>query len=206
MRDIDLRQALVLQLSRMHEADGDTRIVHEMGVWAGTVRIDVAVLNGEMSGYELKSDSDTLARLPLQADLYSRVFDRMTLVVGSKHLDKAAGMIPAWWGIIRATGSENGIKLKRVRSSKRNVNHEPYVVAELLRKDEAIAILEQYDLAAGWKSKRVKLIHERLARELPVRELSKRVLCALKNRQDWLRQNSVHQFDMAVDAELNPML
>lgn len=153
-----------------------------------------------MSGYELKSDSDTLARLPLQADLYSRVFDRMTLVVGSKHLDKAAGLVPSWWGIIRATSSGNDIKLKRVRASKRNVNHEPYVVAELLRKDEAIAILAQYGLAAGWKSKRVKLIHERLARELPVRELSKRVLHVLKNRQDWLGQNGVHQFDVAVDA------
>jgi len=206
MRDIDLRQALLLRLHRTHGADGDTRIVQEMGVWAGTVRVDVAVLNGEMSGYELKSDSDSLARLPLQADLYSRVFDRMTLVVGSKHLDKAVTLIPSWWGIIRATGSKNGVKLKRVRASRRNANHEPYVVAELLRKDEAVAILEQYGLSAGWRSKRVKLIHERLAREIPVRELSKRVLCALKNRRDWLRQDSVHQFDMAVNAQLNPML
>ncbi|MFQ6160394.1 sce7726 family protein [Sinorhizobium meliloti] len=200
MRDIDIRRALLVRLLQAHNKDEDTRIVQEMGVWAGTVRVDVAVLNGEMSGYELKSDSDTLARLPLQADLYSRVFDRMTLVVGSKHLDKAAGLVPSWWGIIRATSSGNDIKLKRVRASKRNVNHEPYVVAELLRKDEAIAILAQYGLAAGWKSKRVKLIHERLARELPVRELSKRVLHVLKNRQDWLGQNGVHQFDVAVDA------
>jgi hypothetical protein len=200
MRDIDIRRALLVRLLQAHNKDEDTRIVQEMGVWAGTVRVDVAVLNGEMSGYELKSDSDTLSRLPLQADLYSRVFDRMTLVVGSKHLDKAAGLVPSWWGIIRATSSGNDIKLKRVRASKRNVNHEPYVVAELLRKDEAIAILAQYGLAAGWKSKRVKLIHERLARELPVRELSKRVLHVLKNRQDWLGQNGVHQFDVAVDA------
>ncbi|WP_373413727.1 sce7726 family protein [Ensifer aridi] len=205
MRDIDIRRALLVRLLQAHNKDEDTRIVQEMGVWAGTVRIDVAVLNGEMSGYELKSDSDTLARLPLQADLYSKVFDRMTLVVGSKHLEKAATLIPSWWGIVRATSSEKGVKLRRVRASRRNVNHEPYVVAELLRKDEAVAVLEQHGLAAGWRSKRVKLIHERLARELPVRELSKHVLRALKNRQDWLRENSVHQLDMAVDAQLNPM-
>lgn len=200
MRDIDIRQALLGRLLQAHKKDNDTKIVQEMGVWAGTVRIDVAVLNGEMSGYELKSDSDTLTRLPLQADLYSKVFDRMTLVVGSKHLDKAVALIPSWWGIISATVSESGVKLRRVRTSRRNVNHEPYLVAELLRKDEAIVLLDQYGLAAGWRSKRVKLIHERLAREIPVRELSKRVLCALKNRQDWLRQNSMQQLDVAVDA------
>lgn len=200
MRDIDIRRALLDRLMRSHAADDDTRIVQEMGVWAGTVRVDVAVLNGELSGYELKSDSDTLARLPKQADLYSKVFDRMTLVVGGKHLDKAAELVPAWWGIIRATSNERGIRLKRIRASRRNIDHEPYLVAELLRKEEAIALLEKYGLANGWRSKRVRYIHERLAHEIPVRKLSRDVLCTLKARREWLGQDVVHQFDVAVDA------
>ncbi len=61
-----------------HECDHDTKVVQEMGVWNGTVRIDIAVINGELGGFELKSDSDNLLRLPAQAELYSRVFDRMT--------------------------------------------------------------------------------------------------------------------------------
>jgi hypothetical protein len=60
MRDRDVRAALLRRLSSDYADDADTRIVEEMGVWSGSVRIDVAVINGELSGYELKSDRDTL--------------------------------------------------------------------------------------------------------------------------------------------------
>jgi hypothetical protein len=39
--------------------DLDTRVVEEMGIWAGSVRVDIAVINGEFHGFELKSDRDT---------------------------------------------------------------------------------------------------------------------------------------------------
>jgi hypothetical protein len=73
-----------------------------MGIWSGSVRIDVAVINGELTGYELKSDRDTLERLPLQAELYSRVFDRLILVVGKRHAKKAIEHIPEWWWGLRS--------------------------------------------------------------------------------------------------------
>ena len=65
MRDRDVRQALLAHLAELHAGDPDTRIVEEMGVWCGTARIDVAVVNGELCGFELKSERDTLERLPL---------------------------------------------------------------------------------------------------------------------------------------------
>src|SRR6266851_6542601 len=102
MRDQDVRQALRDKLQDQYAYDPDTRIVEEMGVWSGSVRIDVAVINGELTGYELKSDRDTLERLPVQADLYSRVFDRLTLVVARRHAQKARDCIPKWWGIVVA--------------------------------------------------------------------------------------------------------
>ena len=78
MRDSDVRKAVLATLDQKHAGDHNTRIVEEMGVWAGSVRIDIAVINGELCGFELKSDRDTLARLPTQADIYSRVFDRIS--------------------------------------------------------------------------------------------------------------------------------
>src|SRR4051812_15627734 len=89
MRDSDVRKALKERLHTQHVDDPHTVILEEMGVWSGSVRIDVAVINGELNGYELKSDRDTLERLPLQADIYSRVFDRLELVVGQRHATKA---------------------------------------------------------------------------------------------------------------------
>jgi hypothetical protein len=188
------------QLAHQHGNDPSTRIVEEMGVWAGTVRIDIAVINGALTGFELKSDRDTLSRLPGQADLYSRVFDEVTLVVGKRHIKKASELIPSWWGIIMAEQAEE-IRLTVVRPAMRNPSPEPYLVAELLWKEEAIAILESHGLAKGWRSKRVKAIHERLASELPFSVLADQVRETLKARTSWLsREQSCNQFDMPVHA------
>lgn len=200
MRDKDVRKAVRTYLTSLHIEDSSTHIVEEMGIWAGTVRIDMAVINGELTGYELKSDRDTLARLPLQADLYSRVFDRVTLVAGSRHYEKALPLIRDWWGVIRAVDGDGEVHLEPIREASKNPEPEPYLVAELLRRDEALAVLAEFDLAKGWRSKRVKSIHKRLAGELPFDILSDRVRAALKARKDWLGQNSSHQFNVAIDA------
>lgn len=186
MRDADVRRAVLNKLEQDHCGDLDTRIVEEMNLWSGTVRIDIAVINGELSGFELKSDRDSLARLPLQADIYSRIFDQVTLVVGCRHIENASDRIPNWWGLIQADASDECVSLTYMRPAMRNPHPEPYLVAELLWKDEAVAILDEYGLAKGWRSKRIREIHERLAAELPFRELSERVRTALKTRPEWL--------------------
>ena len=56
MRDIDVRRAVRKKLGEQYAHDPDTRIVEEMGIWSGTVRIDIAIINGELNGFELKSD------------------------------------------------------------------------------------------------------------------------------------------------------
>jgi len=198
MRDQDVRLAVRAHLHSLHEGDSSTRIVEEMGIWSGAVRIDIAVINGELSGFELKSDRDTLDRLPLQADYYSRVFDRLTLVVGTRHVEKASVMLPDWWGITVATGTDAGVTLAEMRLADRNPNIESYLLAQLLWKEEALAVLEKYSLAKGWRSKPAKAIHERLARELPHDALSAEVRAGLKARQEWLRQPVGNQRDMAV--------
>lgn len=184
LRDADVRRAVLRKLEHDHCGDSDTRIVEEMNLWSGTVRIDIAVINGELSGFELKSDRDSLTRLPLQSDIYSRIFDQVTLVVGGRHIAKASDHIPNWWGLIQAETSDDGVNLSYVRPAMRNPHPEPYLVAELLRKEEAVAILDEYGLVKGWRSKRVREIHERLATELPFRELSEKVRTALKARPE----------------------
>src|SRR5690606_35379272 len=152
MRDIDVRVAVRQHLADLHKNDDDTLIIEEMGVWSSTVRIDLAVVNGELSGFELKSDRDTLVRLPTQADVYSRVFDQVTLVVGRRHSAKAASMVPNWWTIMEADQSgDDKVSLATVRCGSRNPSPDAYLVAALLWKEEALAILDRYGLAKGWK-------------------------------------------------------
>lgn len=125
MRDFDVRQAVLKSLRAEHSHDANTRIVEEMGIWSGSVRIDVAVINGELHGFELKSDRDTLARLESQAELYNQVFDRVTLVVGERHLDKAVSKIPDWWGVTCAALLSGELTLRETKRANLNPNVEP---------------------------------------------------------------------------------
>ena len=204
MRDYDVREAVRRHLALQHTNDTDTLIVEEMGVWSGSVRIDVAVINGELCGYELKSDRDTLERLPAQAELYSRVFDRVCLVVGSKHEGKARRIIPRWWSVMTATMGPEGARLRLVREGKSNPKPDPYLVAQLLWKEEALAALERLGLAKGWKSKGAAQIQQRLATSVNFAELSDIVRSALKSRAGWLGKPVSHQREMPVHAVDDP--
>jgi hypothetical protein len=97
--DAEIRLALRNLLEEKYAGWGATVLRDEMGICAGLVRVDLAVIGDELSGYEIKSDQDSLVRLPGQVAAYSRVLDRATLVVTEKHLAKATALIPTWWGL-----------------------------------------------------------------------------------------------------------
>ncbi len=206
MRDLDVRAAVRRMLADEHVADDDTRIVEEMGIWSGSARIDVAVINGRLTGYELKSDRDTLDRLPAQAELYSRVFDEVCLVVGSRHVGKARRMIPRWWGVTVAKNVKGEVRLEPVRDCKLNPAPDPLLVARLLWRAEALAALETLDLGQGWRSKSAPELHQRLANSLTFPELSSVVRAALKARSGWLGKPVSDKRQMAVDANFDPSL
>lgn len=199
MWDSDVRAATLNMLHEMHGGDAETRIVEEMGVWSGSVRIDIAVINGELSGFELKSDRDTLQRLPQQADIYSRVFDRMTLVVGARHTKRAREAVPKWWSITEATAVGEGVHLRIVRRGRKNPHPDPFLIAQLLWREEAIGLLDTLGLARGWRSKTAAKVHEHLALSLPISELAAEVRAVLKRRPGWLGQPVDNMRNVAVE-------
>lgn len=205
MRDRDVRLAVRRMLASEYAGDDDTRIVEEMGIWSGSVRIDVAVINGMLSGFELKSESDTLDRLPAQIDLYCKVFDQVVLVVGERHAPKALHVIPAWWGVTVASEEGREIALAPARAAEQNPGPDPRIVAKLLWKDEALRVLEHRGLARGYRSKPVAVIHDRLADVLTYDELSGAVRAALKARLQWLGQPVADKGEMAVHADRDPL-
>jgi len=164
----------------------------------------VAVINGELHGYEIKSERDTLERLPYQAEIYSRVFDKVVLVTSRRHIQKACAFIPKWWGILGAVQGRNGVDLTFERKSKVNPKIDPRLVAELLWKDEAIAVLAKHDLARGYKTKRAPQIYERLANELPLPMLRDEVRAILKARVQWLGKPVGDESQMPIDVDLDP--
>lgn len=185
MRDFDVRMAVRAQLSAEHNDDPDTKIVEEMGIWSGSVRIDLAVINGELAGWELKSSKDTLRRLPQQADLYSQVFDRVTIVTASNHLDGCLNLLPEWWGVTEAKQAEDKVQLEPLRAASCNPNLVPLQIARLLWRDECLAVLERHGTVRGLRSKTVAHLQARVA-ELPMETLRAEVRETLKARPNWL--------------------
>ncbi len=184
MREADVRQAVDSKELRSFYSDGESKVLHEFCLCQGEVRIDIAVVNGHLHGYELKSDSDTLDRLPHQIKAYNKVLDYTTLVVGEKHIEAALEIIPTWWGVVRAKESRGRTYTKVIRKPKANPEIDLYSLAQLLWRREALLTLEAHGLEKGMSNKPRRILWEKLAEHFTREELSHIVRSALKRRPD----------------------
>ncbi len=186
MRDADLRTALLRRLDRRYSRDPETLILQELGLRHGAARVDIAVVNGALHGYELKSNSDSLGRLAGQARVYGSVLDRVTLVAGRRHVEEAMGLVPMWWGVqVAEMGPRGGILFSSVRRARKNPSQDIVAVAKLLWREEALDLLHQVGAARGVKSKPRAAIYARLAEVARPEEIRSRVRHRLRNRTGW---------------------
>src|SRR5687767_6911971 len=177
--DAAVRDLLKQHLVNAHFGE-ETVVLDELGLCQGDVRVDVAAIDGELSGFEIKSPADTLARWPKQRRVYSKVVDRAWLVAPEKTLDAAAA--PGWWGLIRIVETPHQLGLRVVREAVANPNPDPYSIACLLWRDEAIRALDEVGRARGVRTKRRAVVWERLVEDLSLDELRRAVRAALKIR------------------------
>lgn len=186
MKDIDVRMAVHAKILKDHHNDPDTLIVDEFCINLGSVRADIAVINGILHGYELKSSNDTLERLPSQIEHYSSVMDKATLVVAENHVDSAVHLLPHWWGIkVVSQGKRGAMHLASLRRNKRNPCVSNLALAQLLWKEECIFILDKMGLAKGNKSKPRYELWNVVAANVPLEVLKDEVRTLLKKRTGW---------------------
>lgn len=185
LRDSDIRNVLSNYLISRYSNDPDTKIVNEMGVIHGQSRVDMAVINGILHGYEIKSESDNLLRLPSQISDYNKVFDRMTIVVQRSHLNEVRGTVPKWWGIILVTQRKGQINLRNLRKGQKNPEGDAFSISQLLWREEALEILKQKGLQKGYLSKPRKILYKRICEELDLDEIKVTVNEQLKAREGW---------------------
>ncbi|EMA4137788.1 hypothetical protein BS412_02085 [Cronobacter turicensis] len=186
MRDQDVRAAVHHKLLKESHLDPDCLVIDEFSISLGASRADIAVVNGVLHGYELKSEYDSLTRLPLQIKHYSAVMDKVTLVVAEKHLDGALKLIPGWWGVKTVSvGPKGAILIRHKRGEKLNRNFDSLMLARLLWKDECIDVLERWGCSKGIKSKPRYELWNVVADTLSVSDLRFEVRTALKKRIDW---------------------
>lgn len=186
MRDLDIRTGLHRELERVHRHyASETLLIDELGLCQGNARIDLAVVNGSLSGYEIKSERDTLQRLPHQVEIYSRALDYVTIVASESHIDKTVKLIPEWWGMIAPLSEQGDISFRLVRQPQTNPSIDPYSVAQLLWRPEVVAILTSLGVKKGLAGKSRRVLWRTLAETLPVNELRDCVRHTLKVRERW---------------------
>jgi len=185
--DRSIRMALRAKLKKTFDADPQSKIIEEMGIAQGEARVDIAVVNETIHGYELKSDLDTLRRLPEQMRIYNSVLDQVTLVVGKNHLFDAINIIPDWWGvtIAKVTDSKDTILFCNIRDADENPQKDSIAIASLLWRKEALELLEKKGAAEGVRSKSRRVLYERLAKALDQNELRAKVREYLFARKGW---------------------
>lgn len=196
MRDLEIRRQLRHRLENEFGNDPTALILDELGVCCGQVRADMAVVNGELKAFEIKSDQDTLLRLRSQARAYGRVFDTVSIVVAAKHMEKARKIVPSWWGILVAEKSVNTYPdIRGYRRERSNPNPDPLAIAQLIWRDEVFELLKAHNLDSGLHSKPRKFLWTALVRNFPLAELQMLVRTTLKTRRGWRFAESRRQYD-----------
>lgn len=180
-----IRDAVRTRLVDLHGLPPQNVLRDEFGLCLGATRVDVASINGQLTGCEIKGDRDRLDRLPHQVQLYGQVLDAAVLVTGVRFAAKAADHLPDWWGIWQATEHDGGTDLVEVRPAGRNPAPDPLSVAQLLWREEAYDELVARDASAGLARATRWRMWEALAALIPQAELSALVRQRLKARRDW---------------------
>jgi hypothetical protein len=184
--DAEIRAALHRKALRAFHRCNDTLVIDELGLAHAKVRIDVAVINGCVHGFEIKSAADTLTRLPQQLELYEECLEKLTIVSADKHIAGVRELAPRWCGITKATkGPRGGIVFTTVREPKRNPNIQAYHLAHLLWRSEAVAILTRANASPKVLRAPRKTLYKSLAAKFSVAEITEFIKQSMTLRQEW---------------------
>lgn len=196
-RDEDIRLALRAELDEKYGADPDTVIADELGLCEHESRVDLAVVNGQFVGYEIKSDRDTLERLGGQIETYGRCLDRAILVTGASHVDAARRMLPYWWGIIVTRKKQGVVSMTTLRKGRINKSINLQSVAQMIWRTELQRLLKANGIEVDRdldKHSLARLASKRLDRQTLCHCLRERLRTRLRLRQDgklWPKRNSL---------------
>lgn len=184
--DPEIRRALYAKKFRALERKANTLVIEELGLAHARSRIDVAVINGCIHGYEIKSAKDTLDRLPSQIEIYRQTLQKLTIVAAPKHIAGIMDKAPEWCGVtIAEQGSRGGIRFHVLRNAAANPEIDPVMMAHLLWRDEVIELLDQAGYAPKELRRPRRQLYEMLCDAMTLREITASIRSSMAQRQAW---------------------
>lgn len=196
MNDAEIRQNFHRKRLRRQHAQKDTLVIDELGLNHGRCRADIAVVNGHLVGYEIKSNNDSLRRLKEQIKSYGAVFDKVFIIVGDRYINSIQSHIPKWWGVIVSVrGSKGAVNFEIIRNAQKNKSIDPISIARLLWRNEAREILQKNKVPNKILRQPRTVLYEYLVNILSICELRKAVRDYFKKRKNWRCPESPSQYD-----------
>jgi hypothetical protein len=175
MRAGEIVCAVEAELRRAHRRR-ITKYRREWSIDVGGTRVDVAAINGSITGCEIKSCRDNFGRLDRQVRAYSAVMDSAVLVVEGRAASRAMDLVPEWWGVWQASaGASGAARLEVLRPTVCNPQPVPLAIAQLLWRGDVAGLRT----ATRWR------LWEALAVQLPLDQLRREVRNKIKARRGW---------------------
>ncbi|CCG41594.1 sce7726 family protein [Magnetospirillum molischianum] len=140
----DVKKAFLRYLVGSRHWRSDPVPASEMVVDSWRGRVDIALFNGHLHAFEIKSDADKLDRLPDQIRRMMRHFDNVGVVCGDRHLDKVDAVVDEVGegrvGVYRV-GSDGTVRQKRL--GRIVTVKEPSALASFLLREDIEAAFER---------------------------------------------------------------
>lgn len=186
LREDDVRHLLYCtEIKERLKQNTKARVVDELQILRGQGRIDVAFIDDALHGYEIKSASDSLGRLPSQQAMYGKIFERITLVADERHVKDAVKMVPKHWGLIVVGMTDGKPYADTLWPAMRNQDLDKLALAQLLWRDEVLELMEYFDLISGFRSANRKTLWWHISSCLSLEEIKAFVCFKLRTRTDW---------------------
>jgi hypothetical protein len=104
-------------------------------------KADLVLINGETIAYEIKTELDSLDRLPSQLASYQAAFDRVYVVSHEKHLERIAERLPSEVGLLCLTPQYTISTAREAVAARSRID--AGVMFDILRRDEYTAIIKK---------------------------------------------------------------
>ena len=157
LNDATIREALLRKLER--QKSRPRAVLQELHVHNGKAIADVVTLHSEAHCYEIKGETDRIARITAQGAHYNAAFRRITLVTTESNLKRARKLAPRFWGILVAIEDDGAVRFRHVRAAQLNPKFEKQSAAMTLWKSEMLELVSH----AGAERKPRRLLAELIA-------------------------------------------
>ncbi|SFP29601.1 hypothetical protein SAMN03159489_00755 [Pseudomonas sp. NFPP07] len=197
-----LKAAVIDRLINSGVLDENSVLVSELTVDNWTHRTDIVLANGRLWGFELKSERDSLARLPAQIESFSRHFEKFVLVVAKKFEKRALELIENVNGVGLWIASDNGEITEKIRPRAQSIS--PDASISLITVTELRRLLTANGIKHQKANRRIELVE--LAKKLPTKILADGARTAIKTRFKEVHLRFLHQREKTGSYDAIPAL